>query len=62
MHQFLLDYKNSINRIQTDNNELKSYAGTLFNQMVKKRDEAYNLKNDICSIIITKVTLFTSQI
>ncbi|WP_418457386.1 hypothetical protein [Borreliella andersonii] len=44
MHQFLLDYKNSINRIQTDNNELKSYAGTLFNQMVKKTQRSIQSK------------------
>ncbi|WP_267128491.1 CRASP family complement regulator-acquiring lipoprotein [Borrelia maritima] len=37
MHKLLLDYLNNTNRIQTDENELKSYADTLFNQMTKNR-------------------------
>ncbi|MBB6208463.1 virulence associated lipoprotein [Borreliella lanei] len=50
MHKLLLDYKNNTNRIQTDKNELKSHADTLFNQMTKTTKEALKLKNDICSI------------
>ncbi|AEL19510.1 borrelia burgdorferi virulent strain associated lipofamily protein (plasmid) [Borreliella bissettiae DN127] len=49
LYKFLLDYKNNTNRIQTDVNELKSHANTLFNQLTKKIEEAEKLKNDICS-------------
>ncbi|WP_245532225.1 virulence associated lipoprotein [Borreliella finlandensis] len=50
MHQLLLDYQNNTNNIQADENELKSHAEDICNQISEKRKEAKKLKNDIYSI------------
>ncbi|ABH02201.1 putative lipoprotein, Borrelia protein family PFam60 (plasmid) [Borreliella afzelii PKo] len=55
LNQLLLDYQNNKNLIKTNFTKLKSYVIELYKQLVKKREESENLKNDIISIYTLKV-------
>ncbi|MBB6213672.1 virulence associated lipoprotein (plasmid) [Borreliella californiensis] len=50
MHQLLLDYQNNKNGINTDINKLGSHAKIIYNQILVKEIEAYELQREIFSI------------
>ncbi|WNY63321.1 CRASP family complement regulator-acquiring lipoprotein (plasmid) [Borreliella carolinensis] len=50
MHQLLLDYQNNKHDISTDINKLSSSAKTIYNQMLAKETEVYELQREIFSI------------